>query len=408
MRSRLPTIFILLTVMIDSMGIGLILPVMPALILEVEGGSLASAALWGGLLSTSFAVMQFLFGPILGNLSDAYGRRPVLLTSLFVMAVDYVIMAFAGTIWLLLFGRILGGITGATHATAAAFMADTAPPEQRGARFGMVSAAFGLGFVLGPIIGGILGDLGTRAPFYAAAGLAFANFLFGLMILPETVTRDKRRPFRWARVTPFGALRQIRSLPGLGPLLTVLLLYQLATNVYPAIWAYFTQARFGWEASMIGLSLAAFGISMAVVQGGLIRVALSRLGELRTVVLGFGFSLIAFPLLAVMQSGAVVLALTPLAALGAMAAPALQAMMSRVTPDDAQGELQGIFSAVQALAMIISPLLMTSVFAVATRPGGAVFLPGAPFLAALVLTLAALTLFLWHAKPAPPASAAAE
>jgi DHA1 family tetracycline resistance protein-like MFS transporter len=406
MRSRLPTLFVLLTVMIDSMGIGLILPVMPALILEVEGGSLASAALWGGVLATSFAVMQFLFGPILGNLSDAYGRRPVLLTSLFVMAVDYVIMALAGTIWLLLLGRILGGITGATHATAAAFMADTAPPERRGARFGLVSAAFGLGFVLGPVIGGILGDMGTRAPFYAAAGLAFANFLFGLLILPETLPRERRRAFAWGRATPFGALRQIRSLPGLAPLLTVLLLYQLATNVYPAIWAYFTQARFGWDPSTVGISLAVFGISMAVVQAGVIRVALSRLGELRTVILGFGFSLVAFPLLSFMQNGAVVLALTPIAALGAMAAPALQAMMSRVTADDAQGELQGLFSAVQALAMIISPLLMTSVFAVATRPGGAVYLPGAPFLAALALTLAALALFLRSTRAAPPVTPA--
>lgn len=399
MRRRLPTIFILMTVMIDAMGIGLILPVMPALILEVEGGSLARAALWGGVLSTAFAVMQFLFGPVMGNLSDRFGRRPVLLISLFVMAIDYVVMALAGSIWLLLLGRIVGGITGATHSTASAFMADISPPEKRGAGFGMVSAAFGLGFVLGPVIGGVLGDLGTRAPFHAAAALAFANFLFGLVILPETVTPDKRRPFIWRRANPFGAVRQIRALPGMGRLLTVLLLYQLATHVYPAIWAYFTQARFGWDPRMIGLSLAVFGISMAVVQGGVIRLALSRLGELRTVVLGFGFSILAFPVLAFITNGPLALILTPVAAMAAMAVPALQAMMSQQTPDDAQGELQGILTSVNALAMILSPLLMTGVFAAATMPGGAIYLPGAPFLAALLLTLAALALFLTARRP---------
>jgi len=392
--ARLPTLFILLTVMLDAMGIGLILPVMPALILEVEGGSLARAALWGGVLSTSFAVMQFLCGPLVGNLSDRFGRRPVLLSSLFVMALDYVVMALAGTIWLLLLGRIVGGVAGATHATAAAFMADTAPPERRGARFGLLSAAFGLGFVLGPVIGGVLGDLGTRAPFVAAAGLALANFLLGLFVLPETVTPDRRRAFSWRRANPFGALVRVRALPGLGRLLTVTLLYHLATNVYPAVWAYFTQARFGWDPGMIGISLAVFGISMALVQGGVIRLALRRLGEARTVVAGFGFSIVAFPVLAFIGNGPLALALTPVAALAAMAAPALQAIVSRRTPDDAQGELQGILSSVQALAMILSPLLMTGVFAAATAPGGPVFLPGAPFLAALALTLAALVLFL--------------
>lgn len=394
MTGRGPTLFILLTVMIDSMGIGLILPVMPALLLEVEGGSLANAALWGGILTTSFAVMQFLFGPIVGNLSDRYGRRPVLLVSLFVMALDYVVMALAGTIWLLLAGRIIGGIAGATHSTALAFMADTSSKEDRAARFGLVSAAFGLGFVLGPVIGGILGDLGTRAPFYAAAALAGLNFLFGLMILPETVTDAIRRPFSWARANPFGAIRQIRQFPRLARLLLVLLLFQMATNVYPVIWAYFTQARFDWSPGMIGISLAAFGISMAIVQGGVIRITIARFGEVKTVVLGFGFSIIAFPLLAFITSGTLALILTPIAALAAMTGPALQAIMSQNTPQDAQGELQGLITSVNALAMIFAPLLMTSVFAAATKPDGAIFLPGAPFLAALLLTFGALTLFI--------------
>lgn len=395
---RLPTVFILLTVMIDSMGIGLILPVMPALLLEVGGGTLANAALWGGVLTTSFAVMQFLCGPTVGNLSDRFGRRPFLLTSLFVMAVDYLVMAVAGSIWLLLIARIIGGITAATHSTALAYMADTSTRENRASGFGLVSAAFGLGFVLGPIIGGVLGDMGTRAPFYAAAALASANFIFGLLILPETVTDKIRRPFSWARANPFGAIVHIRALPGLAGLLLVLLLFQMATNVYPVIWAYYTQAQFDWSPAMIGLSLAVFGISMAVVQGGVIRLAIARFGDFYTVIFGFGFSIIAFPVLAFITNGKVALILTPISALAAMAGPALQAIMSKRTPENAQGELQGILTSVSALAMILAPLIMTAVFAAATHPEGPVFLPGAPFLAALMLTFAALALF-WASRP---------
>ncbi|MEM6587008.1 MAG: TCR/Tet family MFS transporter [Pseudomonadota bacterium] len=398
---RLPTIFILLTVVIDSMGIGLIIPVMPSLLLEVGGGTLANAALWGGVLTTSFAVMQFLCGPTVGNLSDRFGRRPVLLISLFVMAADYMVMAVAGSIWLLLLARIVGGVTAATHSTALAYMADTSTRENRASGFGLVSAAFGLGFVLGPVIGGLLADMGTRAPFYAAAALAGANFIFGLLILPETVTDKIRRPFSWARANPFGAITHIRALPGLAGLLMVMLLFQMATNVYPVIWAYYTQASFNWSPAMIGVSLATFGISMAVVQGGVIRIAIARLGDFYTVIAGFGCSILAFPVLAFLTNGTLALILTPVAALAAMSGPALQAIMSKRTPENAQGELQGILTSVNALAMILAPLIMTVVFAAATRPGGPIFLPGAPFLAALLLIFAALALF-WASKPANP------
>lgn len=394
MQHRLPTIFILITLVINAMGIGLIIPVMPNLLLEVGAGSLADAALWGGILSTCFAVMQFLFGPVVGNLSDRFGRRPVLLISLFVMALDYLVMALANSIWLLLVVRIVGGITAATQSTAAAFMADTTPPEKRGAQFGLVSAAFGVGFILGPVIGGLLGDLGTRAPFYAAAGLAAANFIFGCFILPETVTDEIRRPFSWRRANPLGALRNIAALPGLGRLLVVYFLYQLSFNVYPAIWAYYTQASFEWDTRMIGLSLAVFGISMAVVQGGLIRIVLARLGELRTIVTGFGCALLSFILLAFVTDGLLALCFTPIAALAAMAAPALQSQMSGQISADAQGELQGIITSVNALALIVSPLLMTGVFAAATAPDAGIFLPGAPFLASFVLASIGLLLFL--------------
>ncbi|MEL6432825.1 MAG: TCR/Tet family MFS transporter [Pseudomonadota bacterium] len=393
MTSRLPVVFILLTVMIDAMGIGLIIPVMPGLILDVQGGDLANAALWGGLLSFSFAVMQFTCGPLVGNLSDWYGRRPVLLVSLFIMTLDYLVMAVAGSIWLLLIGRIVGGITAATQSTAAAYMADTSPPEKRGASFGLVSAALGLGFVMGPPVGGLLGDIDVRAPFYAAAALAFGNFMLGYFVLTESVTDETRRPFDIKRANPFGALRQIRELPGLGKLLCVLLLYQLAFNTYPAVWPYFTIARFEWSPLMIGLSLTVFGLSMALVQGGLIRVIIARFGEVSTVNIGFFFAVGSLAVLGFISNGTLALMLIPFAALAAMTVPALQAIMSKQTPENAQGELQGIFISVGALAMIITPLSMTSIFAVFTKDGAPVFLPGAPFLAALCLTLVGLLIF---------------
>ena len=394
MSKTLPILFILITVAIDSMGICLILPVMPDLIVEVTGGSLASAAVWGGILSFVFAVMQFLFGPMVGNLSDRFGRRPVLLIALGVMALDYLVMALAGTIWLLLIGRVVGGITAATQSAASAYMADISKPEEKSANFGLIGAAFGVGFVIGPLIGGVLGEYGTRAPFYAAAALAAANMAFGWFVLPETVTDRIRRPFRWARANPFGAFRHIGSLPGVGRLLLMFGLYQIAFFVYPAVWAYFTRARFGWEPGMVGLSLASFGIAIAIVQGGLIRIILRRLGERRTVIYGLCFNFCAFLALALVTNGTLALILTPLTALGAVVTPALQGMMSRTAPDDSQGELQGVLSSVAAIAMIVSPLLMTQIFAAFTGPAAPLFLPGAPFLLSMGLMVACGAVFL--------------
>ena len=391
---RLPMIFILLTILLDGIGIGLILPVMPDLVREVEGGTLAEAAIWGGIMSTLFAVMQFLFGPTVGSLSDRFGRRPVLLVSLGIMALDYLVMALAGTIWLLLLGRIVGGIAAATHSTAQAFVADLTPRAERGARFGHLTAAFGIGFVLGPLMGGILGDMGTRAPFYAAAALAAANFVLGLLVLPETVTDKTRRAFDWRRANPLGAFAAVARLPGLRALIVVLFLNQLAFNVYPVIWAYFTQARFGWDSSMIGLSLAVYGLSLALVLGGLIRPVMARLGERGTILLGFGFALMSFTVMAFVTSGWVALALTPVASLGWLATPAIQGLLSRRSPDDAQGELQGLITSVNALALILAPLVMTRVFFAFTRDGADLYMPGAPFLASLLLCLLAMGLFL--------------
>lgn len=393
-NARLPVIFLLITVMLDSMGIGLILPIMPDLIREVQGGSLANAALWGGVLSTVFAVMQFLFGPIIGNLSDSFGRRPVLLISLAAMAVDYLIMALAGSIWLLLFGRVLGGITAATHATANAYMADISTAKQKAANFGLLGAAFGMGFVLGPMMGGLLGSLGTRAPFYAAAALSALNFAMGYFVLRETVTAKTRRDFSWKRANPLGAFRAVAKLPGISRLLWVYFIYSVAVYVYPAVWAYFTQARFGWTPGVIGLSLGLFGICSALVQGGLIRLSLRWIGVRRTVLTGLAFDFISFGLISVITRGSIALVLIPISALGMVVSPALHAIMSKIVPDNAQGELQGVISSVHALAMIVSPLLMTNVFAAFSHDNAPVYFPGAPFVLAMGLLGVSMVLFL--------------
>ncbi|MEM9637612.1 MAG: TCR/Tet family MFS transporter [Pseudomonadota bacterium] len=391
---RPAVLFILITVMLDSMGIGLIVPVMPDLIQEVQGSGLSTAALWGGVLSTTFAVMQFLFGPVIGGLSDRFGRRPVLLVSLVVMALDYLVMAVAGSIFLLLAGRIVGGITAATQSTANAYMADISPPEERAANFGLIGAAFGLGFVLGPLLGGLLAEFGTRAPFYAAAALAALNAVFGYFVLRETVTDEIRRPFRWARANPLGSFRQLGRLPGVGPLLIVFFLYQVAFMVYPSVWSYFGKERFGWEPSTIGLSLALFGTMMAVVQGGMIRWVLRVLGERGTVIYGHLFDVAAFLSLAIVTSGTIALILTPLAALAAVITPALQGIMSKAVERDAQGELQGALTSITALAMILSPMVMTGTFAAFTGADAPLYLPGAPFVLSALLIVVGLAVFL--------------
>lgn len=395
-----PTLaFVLTTVAIDSMGIGLILPVMPALLHEIGGIPLAEAALWGGLLTTVFAVMQFFFGPVVGALSDRFGRRPVLLVTLFVMVLDYLVMAVAQVFWLLLLGRMVGGITAATQSTAAAVIADISEPQQKAARFGLIGAAFGLGFVLGPMIGGLLGEYGTRAPFYAAAALAALNLVFGFFVMPETVTDATRRPLTLARANPFGAFANVALNPELRRLLVLFFLYQVAFFVYPAIWAFFTTARFGWSESTIGGSLAAFGVAMALVQGGLIRVILRVLGDRGTVIYGLVFNACAFAALAFIEDGTVALFFIPLTALGAVVTPAVQGIMSRATADDSQGELQGVLTSAGAMATIVSPLLMTGVFRHFAAPEAVVYMPGAPFLVSMGLMVLCMAVFLTPARP---------
>lgn len=393
MAGRLPFVFIMITIMIDSMGFGLIMPVMPELIMQVGHTDLADAATWGGLMAAAFAVMQFLFGPTLGNLSDRYGRRVILLVSLFFLTIDYVIMAFAGFLWLLFLGRIIGGITSATHSTANAYIADISKPEEKAQNFGLISAAFGIGFIIGPLLGGVLGDYGARAPFWAAAALAGANFLFGWFVLPETVTDRIRRPFEWRRANPFGAFRQIRELPGMTRLIVVFFLYQIAFFVYPSVWSYYATEAFGWNPSAIGLSLAAFGGGMAIVQGLLIRRIIPWLGEHRSALFGMAVNVVVFGAYAFVTEGWQVFLLVPLSSLAAIGTPAMMGIMSRAVPDNAQGELQGITSSVSAVAVIVSPVLMTQTFWFFTAAEAPVYFPAAPFVLSSVLVLLGVVIF---------------
>lgn len=398
---RPAVVFIMLTVMIDAMGIGLIIPVMPDLIEEVQAATLSRAALWGGVLATTFAVMQFLFSPLVGSLSDRFGRRPVLLVSLTVMALDYVLMAVAGSVWLLLLGRVIGGISAATGATASAYMADISAPKDRAANFGLIGAGFGAGFVLGPVAGGFLADFGTRAPFWAAAALAAGNVIFGWFVLKETVAPALRRALSWRRANPLGAARHLANLPGIRRLLAVYFLYHLAFAVYPSVWSYFGKAQFDWSPAMIGGSLALFGVAMAAVQGVVIRPVLARFGERGTVLFGYVFSVATFFLIATVTSSTAIMVLTPLAALAGVIPAALQGIMSQAVAQDSQGQLQGVLTSASALAMVVAPLIMTATFAAFTAPGTAYYFPGAPFLLSMLLTLLAVSIFIrWQtAKP---------
>ena len=398
---RLALAFILFTVTLDAIGIGLIFPVMPDLLEQITGGTLASAALWGGVLSTSFAVMQFLFGPIVGSLSDRYGRRPVLLVSLAIMVIDYIALAVAPTIWLLLIARIVAGIAAATYSTATAFIADITPAEDRARRFGLIGACFGVGFVLGPLIGGLLSGIDTRAPFYAAAALAGGNLIFGALVLPETVTDATRRPFSLWRANPLGALRAVGRLPGLKRPLICFLVLGIAMNVYPAIWAYYGQARFDWSTRMIGISLAVYGMSFALGQALLVGPLIRRFGEHRAAHYGMWVDFSTLAALGLVTSGPLALMITPLTALGGVVTPALQSILSRAAPANAQGELQGVLASLNALAMITSPLLMTATFSAFTAPDAPVYSPGAPFLLAAGLMVICVILHVGGPRAAP-------
>lgn len=387
---RLAISFILITVILDSIGIGLIIPIMPQLIEELTNDPINIAAEWGGFLTFIYALMQFVFGPTIGNLSDRFGRRPVLLASLLFLSVDYLIMALAPTILLLVIGRTLAGIAGANFSTANAYIADVSPPEKRSQNFGLVGAAFGMGFIIGPAIGGFLGEYGTRAPFYAAALLALLNAAYGLFILPESLPKEDRRPFEWSRANPLGALRQMKKVPVVAGMMIAAFLFDIAHFVYPAVWSYYTVEVFNWSSAQIGLSLAAVGVGFAVVQGWLIRIIVPKFGETRTLLFALLMNVISLFGFSFATAGWMVFAIIPLTSLGALAGPAFSGIMSQQLPKDEQGELQGLISSKAGLATIISPIVMTQLFGHFAGTSAPIYFPGAPFFAAALLVMLSL------------------
>ena len=390
-NSKLPIFVIFTTVVLDSMGIGIIIPVMPALFAEVTGSEkISDIAIWGGLLASTFALMQFIFGPILGALSDRYGRKPILLLALFVMAAYYLLMGFAQTLWLLFLGRLIGGITAATHATANAYMADISSPEEKAARFGMLGAGFGLGFVLGPLIGGLLGEWGPRAPFFAAAMLAAANGVLCYFVLKESLETKNRREFMWYRANPIGAILDLRKFEGIYSLLLVFLLFTIGTSIYAAIWPFFTVERFSWSPGMIGISLTIYGVCFAIVQGVLVRPAIKIWGEKKTIIIGFCFEFSAMVTFAFLTDGKILIILIPLASLGVLAQPAIQAILSKSVGDDRQGAIQGVASSLNAIAMVITPITMTWILAVFSDKTAKYYFPGMPFLFSALMVLLCL------------------
>ena len=390
-NSKLQIFVIFTTVVLDSMGIGIIIPVMPALFAEVTGTEkISDIAIWGGLLASTFALMQFIFGPILGALSDRYGRKPILLLALFVMAAYYLLMGFAQTLWLLFLGRLIGGITAATHATANAYMADISSPEEKAARFGMLGAGFGLGFVLGPLIGGLLGEWGPRAPFFAAAMLAAANGVLCYFVLKESLKTKNRREFMWYRANPIGAILDLRKFEGIYSLLLVFLLFTIGTSIYAAIWPFFTVERFSWSPGMIGISLTIYGVCFAIVQGVLVRPAIKIWGEKKTIIIGFCFEFSAMVTFAFLTDGKILIILIPLASLGVLAQPAIQAILSKSVGDDRQGAIQGVASSLNAIAMVITPITMTWILAVFSDKTAKYYFPGMPFLFSALMVLLCL------------------
>lgn len=379
--------FIFITILIDVTGWGLVIPVFPDLIRQLIHGNISQAAEWSGWLTLAYAVMQFGFAPVLGNLSDRYGRRPVLLASLFGFGVDYLFLVFAPSIWWLFLGRIVAGITGASITTAMAYIADISTPEERAKNFGLVGAAFGAGFIIGPAIGGLLGEMGLRVPFMFAAGLTLLNSLYGYFVLPESLSVEHRRKFEWKRANPFGAFRQFNKYPGIWGLVISLMLVYVAAHAVQSTWSFFTIEKFNWSKKMIGISLAVVGVLVGLVQGGLIRVVNPKLGNERSVYIGLATYAVGLFLFAIAsQSWMMFVFLVPYC-LGGIAGPALQAIMSNHVPPNEQGELQGGLTAVMSVTTIIGPLLMTNLFAYFTKKNAPVHFPGAPFLLGAILML---------------------
>lgn len=396
--------FLLIAIFIDTLGFGIVIPVLPGLLTELSGGSLADAAAWGGALAFVFALMHLIFGPVLGNLSDRYGRRPVLLGSMAMLAVDYLIMSVAGSLIWLFVGRLLTGISAATFATANAYIADITPERERAARFGLIGAAWGMGFVAGPALGGLIGELGPRVPFLVAAGLAGANVLYGLLVLPETLAPDRRRPFQLARANPIGAFRALRDNRLVPPLFFAVTLYFVAHDVNPSTWTYYVLHRFQWSTAEIGLALAAVGLSSALVSGTLVGPVVRRFGELSAATAGLALAALSFFGYAFASTDWMVFPCIVIGAFMGLVMPALRGLLSRTLPPEQQGELQGALSSLMGLTAIFAPVLMTQTFSIFSASDAVLPFPGASFFLAGCCALIALSVVQYAGRLSPPES----
>lgn len=391
-RARSPaTIFIVATILIDSIGFGVVIPVLPRLVMEVGQFDLAQATWMGGWLSVVYAAMQFLCGPLAGNLGDRFGRRPVLLLSLAGLSIDYLIMGFAPSLLWLFVGRLLAGVFGASFSPASAALADITPPEQRAKRFGLIGASFGIGFIIGPALGGLLGELDHRAPFYVAAALAGINFTFGLFFFPETLAKEYRRSFSLARANPVGALLSARKMRGVLGLAGILLLWNIASMIYPATWAYFAIAQYGWSNGMIGVSLVLAGVAMAIVQVKILGPVVARFRERRTAMIGTAVAATGYLTFALVPYAWVGLVVVAITGLQALVQPSITALMSQRAPADAQGEMQGFIGSLNAIGAIAGPLLFNPALAWFTSAEAPVRFPGAAFVIASAFALCAFT-----------------
>ena len=379
--------FIFVTVLIDIIGFGIIIPVLPKLIQELTGGDMSEASRYGGWLMFTYAFMQFLFAPILGNLSDRYGRRSIILISLFGFGLDYLLLAWAPSITWLFIARVLSGITGASITTASAYIADISTPEKRAQNFGMIGAAFGLGFIIGPFIGGVLGQYGDRIPFLFAAGLTMVNWLYGMFILPESLPADKRRKFEWSKANPVGSLLHLKKYPAVAGLIISLTLIYIGAHAVQSTWSYYTMEKFKWDSAMVGYSLAFVGLMIAIVQGGLIRVAIPKLGQSRALFTGLVMYTIGMFCFAFAGSTSFMFASCFVYCLGGIAGPALQGIISSHVPANEQGELQGALTSLMSATSIVGPPVMTNLFSFFSQSGGKVYFPGAPFIAGAVFFL---------------------
>lgn len=387
--------FIFITMLIDVIGWGIIIPVIPSLIEELINGDISEAAKVGGWLTFAYAITQFIFAPIIGNLSDKYGRRPIILISLLGFTIDYIFLALSPTITLLFIGRIIAGITGASITTASAYIADISTPENRAKNFGMIGAAFGLGFIIGPVIGGLLGQYGSRIPFYATAILCFLNFLYGYFILPESLPKENRRAFDLKRANPVGIFFHLKKYPKLIGLIIAMFVLYIASHAVQSNWSYFTMYQFSWDEKMVGLSLGMIGLLVAIVQGVLIRWINPILGNEKSIYVGFFlYSLGMFLFAFANQSWMMFVFLIPYC-LGGIAGPALQAVISIQVPASEQGEIQGTLTSLMSASSIIGPPLMTGIFYYFTQDHAPFTFAGSPFfLGGILMTISALIAFI--------------